>query len=126
MDATTCEYIDRLITIEMRFGEGLPRGVTHQMYDAAREAQGGMPLSLLAAQGLINALGSGDHVLVVTGAGMAPWLPKGETDGPPGAAAIARALDIGLGAKPIMIAEERNMAPVIAQGNRVKNEVTNG
>src|SRR5690606_27484936 len=38
---------------------------------------------------------------------------KGETDGPMGAAAIARALDIGIGVKPVMVAEERNMGPVI-------------
>lgn len=50
----------------------------------------------------------------MTGAGTAPWLPKGETDGPMGAAAVARALDIGIGAKPVMISEERNMDPVKA------------
>jgi len=32
---------------------------------------------------------------VVTGAGTPPGLPAGETDGPPGAAAIARAIDDG-------------------------------
>ncbi|MEO3386392.1 glutamate cyclase domain-containing protein [Mesorhizobium sp. CAU 1741] len=113
MDATTCEYIDRLINIEMRPGSGLPRGVTHQMYAAAREAQNDQPLTFLAAEALIKALSKGDHVLVVTGAGTAPWLPKGETDGPMGAAAVARALDIGIGAKPVMISETRNMGPVI-------------
>lgn len=115
MDEITCHNIDRLITVEMRAGRGeIPRGVIHRLYEAARAAQGDKPLTFLAADGLRKALTRGDHVLVVTGAGTAPWLPFGETDGPPGAAAIARALDIGLGAKPVMIAEERNMAPVIA------------
>jgi hypothetical protein len=101
VDQITCEYIGSLVNIEMRFGEGLPRGVTHRLYDAARAAQGDVPLTFLAADGLRRAINRGDHVLVVTGAGSAPWLPKGETDGPPGAAAIARALETGLGAKPI-------------------------
>lgn len=114
MDSTTCEYIDRLINIEMRPGAGLPRGVTHRMYDAARAAQGNEPLTYLAANALINTLERGDHVLIVTGAGTAPYLPKGETDGPMGAAALARALDLGIGAKPVMISETRNMGPVIA------------
>ena len=114
MDSITCEYIDMLINIEMRPGAGLPRGVTHRMYGAARAAQGGQPLTYLAAKALLDTLSANDHVLIVTGAGTAPFLPKGETDGPMGAAALARALDIGLHAKPIMISEQRNMAPVIA------------
>jgi hypothetical protein len=119
MDQVTCEYIDRLVNIEMRFGQGLPRGVTHRLYDAARAAQGDVPLTFLAADGLRRALKRGDHVLVVSGAGSPPWLPKGETDGPPGAAAIARALEIGLGAKPIYVAEERNMGPLIASSEGI-------
>jgi hypothetical protein len=119
VDQITCEYIDRLVNIEMRFGEGLPRGVTHRLYDAARAAQGDVPLTFQAAEGLRRALQRGDHVLVVTGAGSAPWLPRGETDGPPGAAAIARALELGLGAKPIYVSEERNMGPVIASSEGI-------
>jgi hypothetical protein len=119
MDQITCEYIDRAVNLEMRFGQGLPRGVTHRLYDAARAAQGDVPLTFLAAEGLRKAVKRGDHVLVVTGAGSAPWLPKGETDGPPGAAAIARALEVGLGAKPIYVSEERNMGPVIASSEGI-------
>ncbi|WP_458098128.1 glutamate cyclase domain-containing protein [Roseomonas sp. WA12] len=115
MDEITCHYIDRLVTIEMRAGRGeIPRGVTHRLYEAARAAQDDRALTFLAADGLRKALTRGDHVLIATGAGTPPWLPKGETDGPPGAAAIARALDIGLGAKPIVVGEERNIGPIIA------------
>lgn len=114
MDIITCEYIDRIISTEMRFGEGLPRGVTHQMYDCARAAQGGSPLTFLAADGLRKAIGRNDTVLIVTGAGVIPHLPRGETDGPQGGASMARALDVALGAKSVFISEERNMEPIIA------------
>ena len=107
------EYVDRAVNIEMRFGAGLPRDATRKLYDAAR-AHHGKPLTWLAAKSLQDRVKRGDHVLVVTGAGSWPWLPKGETDGPLGAAAIARALDFGLGAKCVVLAEERNLAPVVA------------
>jgi hypothetical protein len=113
MDETMGEYVDRAVNIEMRYGGGLPRGVTHRLYDAARAAQGA-PLTWLAAKALHERVKAGDRVLVVTGAGSWPWLPKGETDGPLGAAAIAHALDAALGAKPVVVAEERNMGPVLA------------
>ena len=113
MDDTMGEYVDRAVNIEMRFGAGLPRGVTHRLYDAARAEQGA-PLTWLAAKALHDRVKRGDRVLVVTGAGSWPWLPNGETDGPLGAAAIAHTLDAALGAKPIMVAEARNMGPVLA------------
>lgn len=115
MDELTCHYIDRLITVEMRAGRGnVPRGVTQPLYDAARAVQGDRSLTFLAAEGLRKAITPGDHVLIVTGAGLPPWLPEGETDGPPGAAALARALALGLGARPVVISEERHVRPVIA------------
>ena len=113
MDAITCDAIDRLVATEMRPGGGIPRGVIQPLFAAARAAQG-QSLTFLAADGLRQHVKKGDRVLVVTGAGTPPWLPKGETDGPMGAAAIARAIELGLGAKPVMLAEERNMGPVIA------------
>ncbi len=113
IDEIVGDSIDRIISIEMRFGAGLPRGVIHRLYDATRQKHG-QPLCFMAAQALQKRVARGRNVLVVTGAGMPPGLPKGETDGPPGAAAIAHALDVGLGGKPILISEDRNMPPVIA------------
>src|SRR5260370_17265052 len=95
----------------MRFRAGLPRGVTYPLYEAARKKQG-KPLTWLAAKLLMDKVKKGDYVFVVTGAGTPPGLPAGETDGPPGAAAIARAIEIGLGAKPVLISEARNMPAV--------------
>ena len=56
---------------------------------------------------------------MVTGAGTPPWLPNGETDGPPGAAVLARALDVGLGVKPVLVAEERCLPAVVAAAEGV-------
>jgi hypothetical protein len=110
------EYIDRLVNVEMRFGTGLPRGVTHQMYDAARKLQGA-PLTYLAAKRLVEKVKPGDYVLIATGAGTEPGLPWGETDGPLGAAALARAVGLGLGAKPVVVTEKRCLEPIRAAFN---------
>src|ERR1700742_507917 len=100
IDEITGESLDRAVSIEMRFASGLPRGVTTPLYDAARAAAGGS-MTYRAAMALKERVKRGDHVLVVTGAGTPPGLPQGETDGPLGAAAVARAVELGLGAKPI-------------------------
>jgi hypothetical protein len=50
----------------------------------------------------------------MTGAGAPPELPAGETDGPLGVAVLARALHWGLGARPFVISEERNLGPLRA------------
>jgi hypothetical protein len=41
-------------------------------------------------------------------------MPRGESDGPPGAAALARALYWGLGAVPVYVCEQNHAEPVIA------------
>jgi hypothetical protein len=106
------DYVDRLCNTEMRM-KGLPRGVTYPLYEKARQKQGA-PLTYLAAHGLIERVENGDFVLLLTGAGMPPWLPNGETDGPLGAVSLARALAKGLGARPVYVSEERNLGPLIA------------
>ena len=90
------ENIDVLCNIEMRPSEGdLPRGTTRKYYEAARDVQKD-PLSYLAATALIERVMPGDKVLIVTGVRYPPILPFGETDGPVGAVAMARALDLSL------------------------------
>lgn len=113
MARIVAEYVDRLINIEMRQMGGLPRGVTHALYEAARRFHK-EPLTYLAASKLIEAIKPKDHVIIATGAGVPPWLPKGETDGPLGAAALARAIDLGLGGKPILVGEARCLPPIAA------------
>jgi hypothetical protein len=75
---------------------------------------GGRPLTTQAAERLIKNFGKGDSVFIVTGAGYPPTLPKGESDGPPGAAVMGRALYWGLEAVPVYLCEERHAAPVFA------------
>lgn len=106
------EYIDRLTTVEMRI-QGLPRGKTHLLYDAARR-DAGEPLSLRAARGLLERVHPGDRVLITCGAGVPPWLPKGESDGPPGGVAIAHALSLGLTALPVFVTTDPHRDPIMA------------
>ncbi|MCI0483723.1 MAG: DUF4392 domain-containing protein [candidate division NC10 bacterium] len=95
----------------------LPRdargGDVQRLYRAARRLQKA-PLTSLAALRLSEAVRSGDTVLLLTGAGAPPELPAGETDGPLGVAVLARALHLGLGARPFVISEERNLGPLRA------------
>jgi hypothetical protein len=108
------EYIDRLCTIEIKPGAGpIPRGVTRQLYDAARKKQG-KPLSYLAATTIIESLKNGGWAFIVTGAGGPPILPVGEVDGLLGAASVARALDHAFGVKSVIVGEERIRAPINA------------
>jgi len=104
------EYLDRLCNIEMRMA-GLVRGTTHRRYDVARRVQG-HPLTYLAASKIIENVHKGDFVLILTGSGSPLWLPWGETDGPLGAACLARAIDLGLQAKSVFISEERFLEPI--------------
>ena len=107
------ENIDRLITLELK-NRGMPHDFLIELYEAARKEAGGRPLCTLAAEGLVKAVGKGDAVFLMTGAGYPPHMPKGESDGPPGAAALARALYWGLGAVPVYVCEEIHADPVIA------------
>ncbi len=117
------EYVDRLVTVEMR-NPSMTRGITRQLYDAARAERGGRPLTLLAAEGLANSVHRDDNVFIITGAGAPPVLPKGESDGPPGAAVLARALYLGIGATPIYLAEEHHVDPVVASSEAVGVTIT--
>ena len=111
------ERFDRLMTVEVRpVDGGLPPGIVVRLYEICRRYHG-EPLSTLAARRLAEVVGEGDAVLIVTGFGLPPNLPCGETDGPPGAAVLARALAKGLGAHAVLVTEEAHLAPVAATGN---------
>ena len=59
-------------------------------------------------------MSEGDIVLITTGAYVPDFLPKGETDGPTGAASLAFALKVGLGATPVILSGETCAEPIVA------------
>lgn len=99
------EAIDHLVTAPMSnwtILKGIPLGT---LYAASRKAAGGVPLSLAGARLLAGNVQRGDRVLVVSGFIMRDYgLP--ETDGPIGAAVIARAIALGLGGVPVGVSED--------------------
>jgi hypothetical protein len=96
------EGIDRLCTIEIT-----GRGVVGDLYAAARAAQEG-PLCLTAARVLLERVTPGDVVVIATGLPTYPWF-SGEQDGPVGAATLARALVLGLAARPVIVTEPNHV-----------------
>lgn len=96
-----CEGIDRLVTIDMS-----GRGVIYKLYDAARGLTG-RPLILNAAEEIVSKVGRGDSAIIVTGFRVLPSQVQ-ETDGPLGAASIARALSKVLEAKPVLMIERES------------------
>ncbi|GAB7542761.1 glutamate cyclase domain-containing protein [Cupriavidus sp. PET2-C1] len=119
-DEIVGERLDRLMTVEIRpLTGGLPAGYVAPMYAACRRHHG-LPLTTLAARKLLAAVKPGDTVLIATGAGVPPKLPLGETDGPPGAAVLARAFALGFGARAVLITEDAHMSPVAAVADVVR------
>ena len=106
------EYIDRLVTVEMRKGNSTARGTIRQLYDFARQKLGARSLTLLAAQKILERVKKSDNVFIVTGWASLPFLPHGETDGPLGVASLARAISLGLDAKPLFVLGERDVDSV--------------
>lgn len=98
LERSVGENLDALVSLDVR-GYGVPR----TLYTAARAASDG-PLIMGAAGALQSRINPNDAVVVATGFVFPPW-NKGELDGVVGATAIARALEIGFGAKPVLVAE---------------------
>jgi hypothetical protein len=94
------ENLDLQMQVSVRARTIVPR-----LYAAARARQGDQPLTLLFAQQLLSRVQPGDVVLINTGwivPGFDYW---GESDGPVGAAVLARALALGLQARPLILVE---------------------
>jgi hypothetical protein len=97
------EVIDRIISTPsgtapvIRKGRDGPAKLRYswiKVYEETRKRYG-RPLTLLAAERLRDEVGEGDYVFIITN--------SIEMDGPPGAAAIARALILGLKAIPVIL-----------------------
>ena len=96
------ERIDSLASLDVP-----SRNVIHLLYPLAREKIQ-EPLCMAAAKLLARSVTRGGVVLIATGWPDRPDISPliAETDGPPGAAALARALHKGLGAVPVVAVEE--------------------
>jgi hypothetical protein len=105
------ENVDRLCTLDLR-PPGPTAGYIGRFYAAVRE-QIGAPLTLTAAQ-YLDRVAPGAVVVIATGFCHPDRLPYGETDGPPGAAALARAVALGLNATPLLLGEAAIEGPLRA------------
>jgi hypothetical protein len=95
------EGIDRLVTLDLK-----ARGVIYRLYEAARKLTEA-PLTLTAAQRIIETVKPGDTILITTGFIVLPQRVQ-ETDGPLGAASLVRALRRSLNVRPILLVEEQS------------------
>jgi hypothetical protein len=123
VDEIVARNIERLCTVEMR-PLGMPRGFIDKLSSVA-EAKYGCPPTLLAAEQIIKRANKRENIIISTGAGIVPWVSKGETDGPMGAAALGNILNKGLSLKPIFVTEELNFEPIKASCEALGLEITN-
>ena len=95
------DRIDRLINLDI-----VCRGVIDTLYLAASPKQDGPPV-LAAASRLLQKVQPGDAVFIATGWVDQPLVDPGhgETDGPPGAVSLARALRLTCKARPIILTD---------------------
>ena len=96
------ETIDRMVSLDVS-----SRGVIATLYSLVRDKIG-EPLCMAAARLLCERVKPGDVVFIATGQPDRPTINPAisESDGPPGAAALARALHRGLEAVPIVLCED--------------------
>ncbi|MCR4819009.1 MAG: DUF4392 domain-containing protein [Fretibacterium sp.] len=107
------DTIDRLINVDIS-----ARGAIGVLFEAARAQSGGKPMCLAAVELLKKAIKPGDYVFITTGWAEQPSnIPdKSETDGPAGAAALARAIRLTLGGLPVILTDDylvEGMKPVM-------------
>jgi hypothetical protein len=93
------ETVDQLITLDVG-----GRKVLKTLYPYVRERYG-RPLCLMAAEKIRERVSHANFVLLTCGMLIYPYENLAETDGPLGAAVLARALQVGLGAKPVVLTD---------------------
>ena len=112
------ESIESLITVEIRTRGHHGVGVIKKLWKDAVAFQGGYPV-LLAARKLLQVVKRGDIAVIITGLIIEDHLPKGENDGPLGAASLAYALSMGIGAIPVLLCEESVVPACTASLNAI-------
>jgi len=101
------ENVDQLITVDMS-----ARRIIGQLYRAAR-GKNEMPLTLAAAQKLVEVVRKKSMVYILTGFQCPKWSIS-ETDGPPGAVILARGISLGLEALPVIVTDDINVPMIKA------------
>ena len=105
------DNVDRLCTLDLR-PPGPTSGYIGRFYQAVRVLTNA-PLTLAAAQ-CLHQITPQSTIAIATGFCHPERLPYGETDGPPGAASLARAVRCGLACMPLILGEAAIEAPVQA------------
>jgi hypothetical protein len=110
MTEATGDLLDRLVTLDLK-----GRGAVDILYRAAR-ARAQQSLTMRAATALKDRVKEGSVVVLCTGFPVRPWISPGigETDGPPGVAALARAVASGLRGVPFVTAPAAMRDQVVA------------
>jgi hypothetical protein len=105
------EAVDRLMTVDVS-----SRGLASVLYEASRLTNENRPLALTAAERLAKATVPEQPVIIATGLPIRGWFSYAiaETDGPVGAATLARAVYVALNALPVLVCEEEQVAAVRA------------
>lgn len=99
------EILDRLLSVPIFTGSSLTeKPVLLELYQGARN-KFGEPLTYLAVNEILDRTHKGDTVLIATGFIIPPWF-RAEHDGPAGAVTLARALNLGLDATPVIVADQ--------------------
>jgi len=99
------ENIDKLVTLDIK-----AQGVIPCLYEAARRVSGA-PLVLEAAKALVDRGVAGTCALICTGF-VCPPDGLAETDGVIGSVVLARALEVGMNVRPIIICEAEIVPPL--------------
>lgn len=108
------ESVDQLISLDVG-----GRGLLKILYPFVRERYG-RPLCLMAAEKIRERVSHGDFVLITCGMLIYPYQDLTETDGPVGGAVLARALQMGFGAKPMVLTDQAAV-PVVKAACRGAN-----
>lgn len=96
------EQVDRAVTICTRYQ--IFWGATTRLWEAAYRKVG-KPLCLAAAELIIDQVKPNDIVILSAGWVKQPFHPLGEYDGYVGVATLARAINIGLGARVLVVTD---------------------
>jgi hypothetical protein len=97
------DSVDHLVTTDVKWPNA-PLGHLQAIYEACRKFVGGS-VCLAAAEAILKKVQKDSTVIISTGFLLPPFYPLGETDGPPGAVALAHGIYHGIGARVVFLTE---------------------